>query len=231
MDNQRATFLSCTEALTAVGQDFSQYPPQQSLYLKLVSMVATERVMVSLDSRHSGVWLQERGRRRRRLLSPRQLGAYLLERLSAHPISAERLAMICSLVFEVRATAGCCGGETGIWLETEMDRFVCRQCGLCCRSLNYHDGLTRNDIERWQSMGRSDLLAWVRTYRRQDRITGYRIWVPPGTDCVAGTCPWLNAEAGQGRWTCRIHELKPEICRQYPGSRKHARLTGCPAFG
>jgi Fe-S-cluster containining protein len=31
----------------------------------------------------------------------------------------------------------------------------------------------------------------------------------------------------RNRYRCTIHDIRPTICRQYPGSRKHARMTGC----
>jgi Fe-S-cluster containining protein len=43
-------------------------------------------------------------------------------------------------------------------------------------------------------------------------------------------CPWIFPEP-DGRTTCTIHELKPALCRDFPGSGKHARLTGCPGMG
>ena len=32
------------------------------------------------------------------------------------------------------------------------------------------------------------------------------------------------------RSVCTIQDVKPGICRQYPSSRKHAVMTGCPGF-
>jgi len=31
-------------------------------------------------------------------------------------------------------------------------------------------------------------------------------------------------------YLCRIHDVKPEQCRKYSKSRKHAEETGCKAF-
>jgi Fe-S-cluster containining protein len=226
-----ALFLTCAEALDAIAIDFNQYPPQTDLFLKLTPLVTHGRMQVCRDLRQSGIWIQERGRRRRRHLTARELGRTLLKRMAAEPPSPSRLAQVCTAVFETASTAGRYRRREGIWVDTGMRHFTCRQCGACCRSLGYHDGLTDADAALWQASDRTDILAWVRTYRRGGCVTGYRIWVPPGTDRVADICPWLENRKGQGRYVCRIHALKPDICRQYPGSRKHARLTGCPGFG
>jgi len=34
----------------------------------------------------------------------------------------------------------------------------------------------------------------------------------------------------QDKYICRIHDVKPEHCRNYPKSRKHAQKTGCKGF-
>ncbi|WP_243545421.1 hypothetical protein [Pseudodesulfovibrio tunisiensis] len=45
---------------------------------------------------------------------------------------------------------------------------------------------------------------------------------------LAETLPLATPRSKDGRRVCSIHDYKPEICRQYPGSRKHAAMTGCP---
>ena len=225
-----ALFLTVPQALEAIARDFRQYPPQTVLFLNLAPLVTAGDMMVSRDDRRSGLWLQERGRRRR-LLKPAQLGRLLVERLAVAPPNLETLAAVCAAVFGTEARAGRRDNREGVWVDTGMRRFTCRQCGDCCRSLDYHDGLTVKDVRYWQRLGRADILDWVRIYRQADRPTAYRIWVPPGSNRPAATCPWLEEKGGQGLFTCRIHAVKPGICRQYPGSRKHARLTGCPGFG
>lgn len=44
---------------------------------------------------------------------------------------------------------------------------------------------------------------------------------------IAKTCPWLKRLPDRDRYACRIHDVRPSLCRQYPGTRKHARMTGC----
>ena len=58
----------------------------------------------------------------------------------------------------------------------------------------------------------------------------YNDWVDPETGIKTVGCPWLKRVPGSGRLECQIHEVKPDVCRQYPGSRKHARMTGCIGF-
>ena len=70
---------------------------------------------------------------------------------------------------------------------------------------------------------------------RQDRIAVgdacvYDIWISPRTGDDVSRCPWLRKVPGSDKYTCRIHDVKPDRCRQYPLSRRHAEETGCKGF-
>lgn len=41
-------------------------------------------------------------------------------------------------------------------------------------------------------------------------------WVNPDTGEKLQTCPWLHDLQGQGIYTCSIHDIRPEVCRDYP---------------
>ena len=43
-------------------------------------------------------------------------------------------------------------------------------------------------------------------------------------------CSWLRKLPNQDKYICRIHDVKPEHCRAYPKSKKHALKTGCRGF-
>jgi Fe-S-cluster containining protein len=81
-------------------------------------------------------------------------------------------------------------------------------------------GATDEDIETWERAGRDDILAW----------TNYLgdLWISPVTGEEASRCPWLRKVRGQDRYICRIHDVKPEVCMDYPVSRKQVLEDGCP---
>ena len=81
-------------------------------------------------------------------------------------------------------------------------------------------------MQRWKAAGRDDILAWVDPIAVGDERV-YDIWVNPKTRDDVDRCPWLRKIRGSDRYICRIHDLKPEHCRKYPKSRKHAEETGC----
>ena len=109
--------------------------------------------------------------------------------------------------------------------------FQCRRCGQCC--LNLTDAFTacatEADVRRWEAAGRDDILAWVDPIPIGDQYV-YDIWVSPKTGEDVDRCPWLRKVRGADRYMCRIHDLKPEHCRQYPKSKEHAAETGCPGY-
>jgi Fe-S-cluster containining protein len=118
----------------------------------------------------------------------------------------------------------------GVRIETGMEDFSCRQCGGCCTSLDYHHELTEEDVAQWERLGRTDILKWVRRIEGEGRHKAYRIWTVPGTTRLADVCPFLKKIPSENRWECLIHDVKPAICRQYPLTRKHGIMTGCPGF-
>ncbi|WP_243545419.1 YkgJ family cysteine cluster protein [Pseudodesulfovibrio tunisiensis] len=200
MEQESRIFLTPSEAVEAVCIDFSQYGPQPEQFEELCAVLGVSVPEAPYDSSTVRKLLKE-----------------------ADP-DPEALARICSVVFWCKAHTGTGPeGRLGIWVPTGMRDFVCIQCGRCCSVLDYHRDCTEEDVALWRERGRTDILEWVG--RKPDG--SYRIWVRPGTDLLAETCPWLTT-LEDGRRVCSIHDCKPEICRQYPGSRKHAAMTGCP---
>jgi Fe-S-cluster containining protein len=144
----------------------------------------------------------------------------------------EMLSAICRRVFQTRAypAQDSVSGQSGIRILTGMEDFHCRQCGKCCQTLDYQNEITKEDVRHWKRLDRTDILDWVGVFQRGNQDEVYRIWMKPGTREFAATCPFLKKQPAENRWICRIHDVKPRICRQYPVSRKHAVMTGCPGF-
>jgi hypothetical protein len=230
MPSRQAIFLSAEAAVDAIGNDFLQYPSQITLLETLWPLVFGEDAYLMRDTRASSAWIKTPHDGQPRQLPIDALEEMIVRRLCRDPVSADQLARICCLVFQAPVKAGRGPGANapiGIWVHTNMDWFVCRQCGRCCSRLTYHDGCSLDDYRRWQRLGRDDILGWVGTVHRDGRLVACRIWMQPGTNRYAPVCPWLKRTNEPQRYRCAIHNVRPAICRQYPGSRKHARMTGC----
>ncbi|MFP4571944.1 MAG: YkgJ family cysteine cluster protein [Desulfobacterales bacterium] len=238
MDENKYIFLSMKEAVSAIRIDFNHYPPQTGLFMDLCPLILGPDIAVTCDSQ-SSLWIkQARGRRTSRMqrITYPDLGRLLINTLEKSTPSADLMAEICSRVFLTRAepSRNGIGAETGIRIDTGMENFKCRQCGRCCRKLDYRNEVSAEDYLNWQELERKDILERIATISRNGRIISYAAWVEPGTRRFADVCPWLvpaDKKDKTGQWVCKIHDIKPEICRQYPGTRKHAQMTGCIGFG
>jgi Fe-S-cluster containining protein len=230
MPNKEKYFLTIDEALDAIHGAFAQYASQFKLLSVIWPMVFGDGAYVLRDARNRSIWAKISANTKLIRSSEDDLKKRMVDQLRRWPPNPEHLARICSHVFGLCASAG--SGPLpnacpGIWIDTDMAGFSCTQCGHCCRTLNYHDRCSVDDYQRWQDLGRSDILDWVGVVRQHGRVTACRIWVTPGTNDFAKTCPWLTRSPHSNRYVCTIHDVRPLICRQYPGSRKHARMTGC----
>ncbi len=110
--------------------------------------------------------------------------------------------------------------------------FKCKQCGSCCLNLNdaFETCASEEDILIWEKEGRVDILEWVDPIPLGDDQFVYDIWISPKTGDGVPRCPWLRKLPKREKYICRIHEAKPQHCREYPRSRKHAEETGCRGF-
>jgi Fe-S-cluster containining protein len=231
MPDSKWLYFTVDRAVDAIARDFEQYPPQVSLCSTLWPMVYGQNAYLMPGSTDTTMWAKMPAIKRPIVVNQSDLGHWIVRHLKQADMPLDRLASICRLVFQMPAVHHVAAGEedgSGIWINAAMDNFVCRQCGRCCRHLNYRDGCSVADYQRWQKLGRHDILAWVGTVKHKGEIRSCRIWMIPGSNRYAERCPWLKSSPEINRFVCTIHDVRPTICRQYPGSRKHARMTGCP---
>jgi len=227
-DSENWTFLTPAQAVDAIAIDFTAYGPQPALFVSIAPLVLGNRCTV----------IHKKGKATVHILqgkafvpvADKNLGFYLIHALETTPPDLDTLAEICAKVFQTRTRAGPLETKNipGIWIHSQMEAFVCCQCGQCCRSLAYETNCTAADYHLWQSLGRRDILARVKKETCPGKEDRYRIWVDPDTGKTAQTCPWLVAcPDDDNRFACAIQEIKPHICRQYPYTKKHAVMTGC----
>lgn len=83
----------------------------------------------------------------------------------------------------------------------------CLQCGTCCEEFGWHLHASERDLQRWCEHGRQDLvdgtneLGWI--------------WVHPVTKERLHRCPHIDRSDPE-HVRCAIHEIKPDMCRDYP---------------
>lgn len=143
--------------------------------------------------------------------------------------SPEDIAVVYTKVLWVTSCAGAHekGGELGIRVETDMEKFNCKQCGHCCINLSdaYCNYALDEDVNRWKFEDRYDILKFV------DKSSFLNdIWIDQETGEALDRCPWLKKLPNNDRYICRIHHTKPTHCCNYPFSKRHALTTGCKGF-
>ena len=230
MSEKDKIFLTPQEVPAVVRADFSQYGPKKPLLLGLCPLILGSDTAVVKDPRSEGVWISPTGRSRR-FIDFTELGDSLCSALEKSS-DLDLLADVCRRVFRTAVYPGKSkdGEREGLWLETGMEDFNCRQCGCCCQTLIFHTDCTVQDYEYWESIDRKDIMDRVSLVRKDGKIVSCQIWVEPGTRNYVQGCPWLRKIPDQNRYECGIHDVRPAICRQYPGTRKHAEMTGCIGF-
>lgn len=230
--DKKATFLTAEEALDAITFDFRHYGPQVLLFSEVIRVLTDGRVTVEKDTQKQGLWIGESGQQNMRWLEQSELIEYMCQILRTVKLDTAKLAALCARVFQSRAYPDR-DPETGkmrIRIEIDTANYHCRQCGQCCRFLDYHKEITADDVAGWEKLGRTDILEWVGRSKNSEGNDVFQIWMVPGTRQLAEICPFLYKIPTENRWICKIHAVKPSICRNYPVSSKHARMTGCPGF-
>jgi Fe-S-cluster containining protein len=82
----------------------------------------------------------------------------------------------------------------------------------------------------WKRNECLNILEWVNPIDVGNGKYIYDIWFNPDTGEEVERCPWLRKLPRQDKYICRIHDVKPKMCRQYPKSKRHAKETSCRGF-
>ena len=234
--NKEHIFLTPDQVLDAMCRDLRQYEPQIMLLCEIAQTICGDHATIKRDPGSNRVWVRHAHKTGMQELDGADMTEFVCDLIKSAKMDSKLLLSISGRVFQSRARTGT-DPETGkpaICIETGMESYNCRQCGRCCRDLDYRNQLTARDVQRWRTAGRHDILKWVGITRRADGREAYSMWVIPGTTRISETCPFLEPGRQQhgtdAVWSCRIHDVKPDICRQYPINRKHATMTGCLGF-
>jgi len=225
-------FLTTTEAIKAMIADFRQYAPQIILFSGIMPLITDNRIHLKREPGRNGAWVNRAGKYQMKWLHGPELVEYMCHAIDETQWHPDLLAAVCARVFRTRAAPEKDEktGNPGVRIETHMEAFHCRQCGFCCRFLDYRNEITADDVALWKASGRNDILKWVNEISIKGEARRYLAWVIPGTQKQADTCPFLVKAKKPRQWRCRIHDVKPAICRQFPLNRKHAVMSNCSGF-
>lgn len=109
--------------------------------------------------------------------------------------------------------------------------FKCKQCGKCCFFFDaYTTTVSDQDVKMWKKEKRYDILERVYSMHLGGGQYVHDIWVNSETGEDVQRCPWLRKLPKQDKYVCRIHNLKPKHCRNYPTSKERAEENSCKGF-
>lgn len=94
----------------------------------------------------------------------------------------------------------------------------CNRCGRCCLNLQLGSA-TEQDILIWKKK-KPEVLDYV-----CDCCSD--LWISPVTGEEMNRCPWLRKLPKKEQYKCRIYELRPEVCRDYPVNIEQMINNGC----
>ena len=115
---------------------------------------------------------------------------------------------------------------------SKLDNFNCTGCGKCCTYGPYMKTLSADeeDIQRWEDADRYDILDTAHIFDwGDDKPRLADLWMDPetGDESTSDVCPWVK-KVGADNWHCTIHEVRPNVCRNYPISKKQRDEFECP---
>lgn len=113
----------------------------------------------------------------------------------------------------------------------KSNTFKCKCCGRCCLRYGHEMYATEKDIQLWRKEGRQDILEWVDMVTvGKGIVVSYDLWINQRTDEPAFRCPFLRKVRNKPCYTCRIYDVRPEVCRKYPVNEKHASENKCRGY-
>lgn len=233
MDDKAETlkqFLTFLQAIEEILSDFrsdrEQYDLFGGVYTFIVGGKATpgKKKCPPVGIKYPGIWYQPINSKERIFYNSHDFDDLLTQAFSLKELSGEDIITLYKMVMGVNAYMGIGpGSKAGLWVDTEMEKFKCIQCGHCCLNLSdaYCASADARDMIRWEEEDRWDIL---------DHIVWGDLWISPNTGEELNRCPWLRKLPNKNKYNCRIHDTKPQHCRNYPKSKKHALRTGCKGF-
>jgi Fe-S-cluster containining protein len=103
----------------------------------------------------------------------------------------------------------------------------CTQCGKCCLNYNGLKGnlgtISQKEALLWEK-NRPEILRYLLP-ALDDKV--YDVWFSPITREELMRCPWLRKLPNREKYKCRIYDIRPCVCRNYPVNVGQMKKDGC----
>ena len=243
MVDKALKFLSSEDAINEVFVDLAVYPDKWyefALFAKVYGFLTRGKAWPGAadsnagDRTENGIWYAAKQAKNEKFIPASDFKELAIDLIPRVKSRVDEVAQVYEWTMWVNTSPGKGpdGGE-GIWIETEMEKFQCTQCGHCCLKLHdaYCTSVDIEQVQRWRNEDRWDILDRVEIMMVDGKELFADIWFSPTTGEETARCPWLRKLPNKDIYKCTIHESKPPHCRNFPKSKKHALTTGCSGFG
>lgn len=219
--------ITIKDAINEIYGDFVVFNTQYDLFIKVFTFIVKGKAWIGMGALTSnwpeqkGVWFQPYKSNKKSFFPPFNLPDIIQRAFAENPIPIKDVIHLYKKVMKIKAFPGTNPGE--ILVETEMEKFKCKQCGNCCLNLPdaYCTRVTPEDYQRWEKERRKNIIKYIQYGE---------LWYSPKTGIELDRCPWLRKKPNKNKYQCLIHTTKPTHCQLYPLYKKHALITGCKGF-
>lgn len=104
----------------------------------------------------------------------------------------------------------------------------CQQCGKCCRKYNKNNGLESISKQEYDQLPKYAQKIADNGYDPNPYYSKYplwNIWMNKNNEFI-DPCPFLK-KIKRGKYICKIHKSKPNVCKNYPVEMEQAIMDGC----
>lgn len=229
MSGRHTKLLSSQEAVEDIIHDLESSIGQRKLFGQVYTQLIGGAFEVGRGKYIEGIWYFPEKNSAGQFINCREFGRKLVKAFFKCKPDERKVAKLYSEVFDVEIEIAEDGNNIRIF--TEMEKFECKQCGICCLTLRdvYNVECDPIDLQRWRDEARDDILKYVYILEFDEGDLG-DLWFSPVTRDQVTRCPWLRKMPNKNVYKCRIHETKPQHCRAFPQTKKKAIYTGCRGF-
>ena len=167
MSKKNKKFLSFSLAIKEILDDFRSDPEQYDLFAKVYSFlvggkaVPGEEECPPMGIKYSGIRYQSEDMKEGIFYNWHEFDDLLTQAFFSKLPNAQNIVKLYRVVMGLNAYIGTDPGKkAGIWVETEMEKYRCIQCGHCCLNLTdaFCTSAHEEDMVRWEEEGRRDIL-------------------------------------------------------------------------
>ena len=167
MVDKALKFLSSEDAVNEVFVDLAEYPDKWydlALFVKVYGFLTKGKARPGEANSNAdnieekGIWYAAKGEKIEKFIPAYDFKNLAIDLIPKVKSRIDEIAQVYEWTMWVNTFSGKGPeGKEGIWVETEMEKFRCSQCGNCCLKLHdaYCTSADMEDVRRWRNEKRN----------------------------------------------------------------------------